>query len=359
MYQTVANKLGHGLFMMQNKKFLWVNQSFTEIFDYPQDEILKMDYMQFVYPEDQTKLQQLASQFQSGKIEHYEIEIRAVKRDGTVIDISLGIRGVQYEGTPASIGSVIDISDRKRMELELKESRNRYQNLVENAPVGIMVHQKGIIIYANSMAARLLAAKSADELIGQPIQRLIHRQYEDVVSKRIDNLQNLGVAANTMYQRLMRLDGTEIDVEACAIPIQLNGMPAIESMFWDVTEKKKEEEIIRFRAYHDTLTDLPNLHKFQLDFEEEFNRDKKFTILYININGLNEIHDFYGRQAGEMVLIKVGGRLSGAMAHKGLVYRMEDNRFSMVLEGEVEDGELQSIVEHINRIVNQPIYTSN
>lgn len=359
MFQTVANKLGHGLFMIQNEKFLWVNKSFAEISGYEQDEILSMHYTEFIYPDDLNKFLQVVSRFRAGEIEQYEIELRGVKKDGIMIDISLSIKRVLFEDKPASIGSLMDISDRKRMESELKESKNRYQNIVDNAPVGIIVHQKGIVQYANSMAFKLVGANTPDELRGQSIHRLIHKKYEEVVSERIHNIQNFGITAKPLYQRLIRLDGTEIDVEASAIPIQLNGELAIESMFWDVTERKKEEELIRFRAYFDTLTDLPNLQKFQLDFEEEFNGDQKFTILYLNINGLKEINELYGRQSGDLVLIKVGGRLSGAMANKGLVYRMDGYRFSIVLPGEVSDIELRSIIEEINRIVSQPIYMTN
>ncbi len=359
MFQTVANKLGHGLFMLQNHRFLWVNKSLADIFEYGQEEILSKNYLEFVYPEDQNKLLQLVSQLHAGEIEQYEIELRAVIKDGTVFDISLGIKRVLFEDKPTSIGSVMDISHRKRMELELEESKNRYQNFVDNAPVGIVVHQKGIIQYANSMALKLLGAKTPDELIGQSINRLIHKQYENIVSKRIHNVQNLGVTATSIYQRLVRLDGTEIDVETSAIPIQLNGELAIESMFWDITEKKKEEELIRYKAYYDTLTDLPNMQKFQVDFEEEFNNDQKFTILYINLAGLKEINDFNGRQAVDLVLIKVGGRLSGALANQGLVYRMDGYRFSIVLPGEVGEVELHAFTEEINQIVSQPIYTTN
>ncbi|MFC7686221.1 PAS domain S-box protein [Ureibacillus sp. GCM10028918] len=359
MFQTVANKLGLGLFMVQNDQFLWVNKSFGEIFHDELEEILLKSPIELVYPEDVHEINEFIPQFQAGEIEQCEVELRGVKKDGTIFNMSLSIKLIQFEDKPTIIGSVMDISQRKKMEMELKESKNRYKNLVENAPIGIIVHQKGIIQYANPIASKLLGASTPIELIGQPIKRFIHRQYEEIVSKRIHKVQNLGVAATPLYQRLVRLDGTAIDVETSAIPIQLNGAHAIESIFWDVTEKKKEEELIRYRAYFDTLTDLPNFHKFQLDFEEEFHRDQKLTILYIKLNGLKEIYDSYGKQAGDLVLIKVGGRLSGVMANRGLVYRMDGYRFSVVLSGEVKENELHAMVERINRTVSQPIYITN
>jgi diguanylate cyclase (GGDEF)-like protein len=117
--------------------------------------------------------------------------------------------------------------------------------------------------------------------------------------------------------------------------------------------------LIRYRAYFDTLTDLPNRHKFQLDFVEEINKDQTFTILYLDLEGVKEINDTYGRQAGDMVLIKVAARLSGTIGQKGLVYRMNGDEFSVVVPGHLADDELRDMAEGICRIVTQPISTSN
>jgi len=359
VYQTVASKLGHGLYMRQDQKFLWVNKSFAQIFGYTQEEILAEDYIKMIHPDDRVALLQLVSQSYAGEIEQFELEIKGIKKDGKVIDISVSNKRIVFEGKPASIGSVIDISNRKKMEMQLKESQERYRNLVENAPIGIMVHQKGIFEYANPMALNMLGAKNPTDIIGQPIDKVIHSDFKEIVSQRIKSIESFRKAVPLMDQKLFRLDGRAIDVEVSGMPIQLNNMPAIEIMFWDITERKKEAELIRYRAYYDTLTDLPNHHKFQLDFNEEMNKDQTFTILYLDLEGLKEINDLHGRQAGDLVLMKAAARLSGVIEEKGLVYRMYGDEFSVVLPGQKEEAELNDIAERINRVVNQTIYTSN
>lgn len=357
MYQTVANKLTHGLYMVQESKFIWGNESFAQIFGYTQDEINSINFMDLIYPEDTDKF--LHKDIHSNTFENYEVEGRCIKKDGSVITISVSNRRIVFEGKPTSIGSVIDISDRKMIELALKESQERYRNIVEYSPVGIMVHQNGIIEYANPFALKLLRAKAKEEVIGKHMLNFVHYDFKPLVSKRIDKVVSNGVSVPPLYQKMIQVDGSEIDVEVSGIPIQLGNIPAVEIMFWDVTEKKKEEDLIRYRAYFDTLTDLPNFHKFQLDFEEEFNKDRTFTIMYLDLEGLKEVNNIYGRQAGDMVLIKVAARLSGAMGHEGLIYRMNGDIFLIALPGIVQEKELRAFTERISKIVSQPIYTSN
>jgi diguanylate cyclase (GGDEF)-like protein len=130
-------------------------------------------------------------------------------------------------------------------------------------------------------------------------------------------------------------------------------------MFWDVSAKKKEEELIRYRAYYDTLTDLPNRHRFELDFAEEINNDQTFTILYIDLEGLKEINESYGRHSGDIVLMKVGARLSGSIGHQSLIYRISGDEFSAVFPGQLEEDALKEIAERVTKTVSTPIYTSN
>jgi PAS domain S-box-containing protein len=213
VYQTVANKLGHGLYMRQDKKFLWVNESFAKIFGYSQDEILTKNYFDLIFPEDFVYMIEMISQFNRGEIEQMSIEVRGMKKDGSLIDISVSNKRILFEGKPTSIGSVIDISDRKKMELDLKESKDRYRILVESSPIGILVHQRGIVEYVNPVAVNLLGAKTSKDLIGQSIYTFVHYDFKAIVSKRINNIENLGVSVPPIFQKFIRLDGSEIDVE--------------------------------------------------------------------------------------------------------------------------------------------------
>lgn len=359
MYKTVVNKLNNGLYMWQDDRFLWVNNSFAEIFGYEIEEFQSFNKWELIYNEDRDQLAQAIDSITNGKIEQFEIEIRGIRKDKKMIYISVSSKRIMFENKPSAVGSVFDITERKDLEKRLKESNERYRNLVENSAVGIMVQQNGVIEYVNSMAIRLLGAESSEELIGQSIYQFVHEIYKEKVSNRIQQITNLGETVPMMHQKLRRLDGRSIDVETSGMPIHFNGEPAVEVTFWDVTKKKQEEELMKYRAYHDLVTDLPNRHKFQKDFDEEFNHDRQFTMLFIDIEDVRDILEQHGVQATNMLLIKLAGRLLGAMEQKGLVYRLETDLFAVVLPGEVNDRDLFKIVAKIRSMIQQPVYLNN
>lgn len=245
------------------------------------------------------------------------------------------------------------------MEQALKESEDRYRQLVDYSPLGILVHQKGVIQYANPAALQLLGITDEKLIEGIPIYDIIHPDFRLIVSRRIKNIEDNGIYEPTLYEKFVRIDGQEIDVEVSGIPTKLNGESAVQVVFWDVTEKKKEEDLIRYRAYHDTLTDLPNRLKFHLDLMEEIEKDSLFTIMYLDLHGLKSVNDEFGHQAGDMVLIKVTARLTGVLGSVGLVYRIGGDEFAIVLPGRKNDEEISVTANSIARVIQQPIYVSN
>src|SRR5260370_36567609 len=66
-----------------------------------------------------------------------------------------------------------DVRERSRTELALRESQERYRQLVELSPNGIAVQRDGKIVYMNRAGARMLGAANAEELFGRPVADLI------------------------------------------------------------------------------------------------------------------------------------------------------------------------------------------
>lgn len=288
-----------------------------------------------------------------------DIEAKLRSKRGKTIDTVFSAIPINFMEKKAILLSYRDITDRKKMEQALRESEERYRRLVENSPLGILVHQNHIIKYANSTALQLLGTTDSKDIIGLHIRNIIHPDYRMIVTRRIKDIEKNGQYTPPLYEKLIRFDGKEIDAEVSGIPIQINGESAVQMVFWDVTEKKKEEDLIRYRAYHDTLTDLPNRLKFQLDIEEEINQDTMFTIMYLDLHGLKQVNDAYGHQAGDLTLIKVTARLTGALGSVGLIYRLGGDEFAIVLSGHKNDKEIRELATSIAEVIKQPIYIGN
>jgi len=133
-------------------------------------------------------------------------------------------------------GIVLDITDRKMRE---RESELRYQSLVEHLPIGVGVHVRGKLVFANQYACHIMAATQT-ELIGKSIIELVHPRYREKVIERMARVVT-GEALPMVEEKFIRLDGEIIDVEIGAIPFTFNGQPASQIIVRDITDRKKAE----------------------------------------------------------------------------------------------------------------------
>ncbi len=183
-FRNLFERVQHGLFIStQEGRFLDCNQAMLEMAGYPnKEEFLKINIANDLYvnPEDREAFRRLVEQ--QGFVKDLEVEFK--KKNGEKITVLLTAhvkrdeKGevVRYEGIN------IDISDRKRMERELKEANDFLMNLIDSSVDGIIVtNMKGDILLFNKGGENLLGYKS-EEVVGKMHIRNI---YQPGVAKEV------------------------------------------------------------------------------------------------------------------------------------------------------------------------------
>ena len=127
--------------------------------------------------------------------------------------------------------------------MKLKESEERYRALVELSPIAIGIHSEGKVVYVNSASIKLFGAKSEKELIGKPIMDLVLPSFRDLVHERVKRATSRRENLEAIEEKLIRLDGEELDVEVSAIPTEFAGKDAVQVVIRDISEVKKKERI--------------------------------------------------------------------------------------------------------------------
>lgn len=134
-------------------------------------------------------------------------------------------------------GIFSDISETKRLEDKSRFSDTRYRSLVEQLPLGIMVHAGGKIRFLNPEAARLIGAADTRIPVGMDIMDLVHPDHRQAIRDRIEQILS-GQPISTLEIALKRLDGREIYVESVGYPYVFEGQPAIQVVLKDLTDQK-------------------------------------------------------------------------------------------------------------------------
>lgn len=146
------------------------------------------------------------------------------------------------------VGVARDISERKRSELRLTESEERYRKLFDFSPDPILVHKNGVILFINSAGLKLFAALREEQIVGKNILEFIHPDFRSSAKERIALLQNGADKLQVARKKFVRLDGIEIDVEVSTISFSLDGEIAAQVVVHDITEKMRAEKQIHLQA---------------------------------------------------------------------------------------------------------------
>ena len=134
---------------------------------------------------------------------------------------------------------------RKQSEDALRESAERYRQLVEFGPEVVAVYCEGKIVYINQAGVILLGGKNAEEIVGRPMMDFVQTDFLANVQERIKQTQEEARVGHATYEKFVRQDGSVIDVEVTAIPITYDDKPATQVVFHNVTERKRVEDALR------------------------------------------------------------------------------------------------------------------
>jgi PAS domain S-box-containing protein len=241
----------------------------------------------FIHPDDRLSFNE-SVELSLGQLQEWSWEGRCKGNTGFIWVEAQGMPLKMKDGRIIYSGVFSDITEKKGLE-------QRYQELIDQLPLGIAIHAKGKIIFVNPSAARMIGAKDPDELIGLEIRQFLHPDSLNVAMARVKSVIN-GVPAPPIEEKYIRLDGSIMDAEVTGYPYQYNGEPAVQVIFTDITDKKKAEA--SFRKTETLLDQLfqnaplavtllnedGNVVQINRGFEETFG----FTLEELQGKGLNQ-----------------------------------------------------------------------
>jgi PAS domain S-box-containing protein len=179
-YSTLVENSLTGIYIDQDEKIVFANSRFAEIYKYPKEELLGIEAWKLVHPEDRDLTNRIRTKRLNGKKAPSEYEAKGVTKFGETIWIRRRNTRIDYEGKPAILGNIADITEQKGAE----EERRRINEELENF-VHIVSHDLKIpIISIQGFASRLL--KNYQDKLEKKGQR-----YVDQIRTSADRMEAL------------------------------------------------------------------------------------------------------------------------------------------------------------------------
>jgi len=228
----------------------------------------------------------------------------------------------------------------------------RFETLYMMNPAAILLlDQHGIIREANPSAQKLL---KVDHPVQRPLydfsvqQREVFRaQYKEYFQNSVKLMQHeLTVVNEEGEEKIVLLDSDYVFIEddlLCMVIMR------------DVTELKQAEEQVRFLAYHDTLTGLPNRYFFYERLEQVIagaKPDSKGAVILLDLDGFKQVNDTYGHHVGDAFLSHVAALLRKCITARSFAARLAGDEFVVVVEGADEEY-IEQYVQSLQTLIRQ------
>jgi PAS domain S-box-containing protein len=235
----------YSVFPDGSRDFTYISPRCEEILGVTQEVLMRgiLPLKNFIYHEDWSAFSESTEQSLKD-LQEWKWEGRLNTRGEAIWIGASGKPMRMADGVVVCHGIITDITERKQLEHRHRESDRKYRELVEHIPLGIAIHSQGKLVYANKHSIEMMGARSHEDLVGRNVLDLVHPDYRDVVRERMKLVLH-GFDVPSIEQKYIRLDGKVIDVETAAYPFTHHGMPAVQIIAKDVTDKKEALESMR------------------------------------------------------------------------------------------------------------------
>ncbi|MBI5572253.1 MAG: PAS domain S-box protein [Desulfomonile tiedjei] len=244
-YRTLVEESFDGILVHKGGAIIFANASLYRMLGYEIDELQGKDAWSICHPEDRTIAKKLALARMRGEKVPAQYEMRLIRRDGSVFDVEINARLVEFGGGRAVQVCVRDITERKRAAEALRASEEKYRLVVENASDAILVIQDGMLKFVNPKAKEILGY-TEEELMSRPLQVFLHPDDRQIAWTRYRKRLQGEPVPRDYPLRILDRDGNIRWLEVNAVLIDWGGRPATLNFASDITAKRKtEQELIK------------------------------------------------------------------------------------------------------------------
>jgi diguanylate cyclase (GGDEF)-like protein/PAS domain S-box-containing protein len=343
-------------------RYLMVNDRYCEIMGYTREELLALGVKDVVKPGDLDEALSFRRRLLAGEAESYDREKQLLRKDRSLVWVNLSSSLVRGErGEPKYYISVIqDISDRKRAELALRESEEKFLQLSSNIPQVFWISDASMreTIYISAACQQMLGVP-VDDLKARP-RRLVRAVHREDRARVYHARKSAAQGQYDEIYRVVRPDGTVRWVQDRAFPVRDGDgvVRRVAGIAEDITHRKEAEEKLVYLAHYDALTGLPNRNMFHERLVDAMaqarRRNKLVAVMFLDLDRFKVTNDTLGHSAGDELLIQVARRLADRVRIGDTVGRFGGDEFGLILADLRSIEDARSVAEKMMAAFEAP-----
>ncbi|HPU19652.1 MAG TPA: EAL domain-containing protein [Alicycliphilus sp.] len=328
---------------LDSDRLVRMNQKFCDLLGYTEQELQQLRFQDITVAEDlQDDLAQMA-RLRAGELRDFRMEKRYRRKDGGVVWAELSVSRLRLaDRTGYHLAVVQDISERKRMEQALRGSEQRLLGILNHMPVGVNLVQDERIVFRNASHVQI-CGYGADE--APDVDSLWSLTIPDAAQR--EQVRRSWQAACAAARRAAVDGGAAIAPLECVITaksgvqhiVELSGMMLEDShivTMVDLSQRRRAEQEVRYLAYNDPLTGLPNrrllLDRLQQALAISARHQWCGALLMLDLDNFKQINETLGHDMGDRLLQAVAERLRACVPDDDTLARHGGDEFVVVLK---------------------------
>ncbi len=340
-------------------RVIYVNEAFCRTYGYKRDDILGQ-FRDVLFHEPPP----IVDFIETGDIGG-QFEARHRHRSGRIFPVLQSCSLLpNRRGEPmAEVFVVWDITHRKRAEVALKESEERYALAARGANDGLWDwNLKTNHVYFSPRWKSMLGYDDGD--IGCELEdwlRLVHADDSELLRSQLQAHVEGRTSQFENEHRLQCKDGSFRWMLCRGLAVRQDGSLAhrMAGSQTDITERKTAEQRLRYEALHDALTSLPNRNLFLSRLESAVRQLKRrqayaFAVLFLDLDRFKVINDSLGHLIGDRLLNAVARRLEVCLREGDMVARLGGDEFAILLDDLSHVREAEMVAERILAELQRP-----
>ncbi|MDQ1483934.1 MAG: hypothetical protein QOF35_2010 [Actinomycetota bacterium] len=246
-------------------------------------------------------------------------------------------------------------------EIHHRASEAHFRSLIQNATdVILVIGANNQITYQTPSVTSVLGYQPSD-LAGGPLELLLHQ--DDLVRSlsTLDRMRQPRVARDTKADwRLHCADGRWINAEVvCSNLLDDPDVHGLVLTIRDVTERREMERELKHRAFHDSLTSLPNRALFADRLDHALHRGARLNtlaaVLFIDVDEFKVINDTRGHAVGDQVLRHVAKVLATCIRSGDTAARLGGDEFALLLEEAGSMADVEALASRVLQELQEPM----
>jgi PAS domain S-box-containing protein len=265
-----------GVYIIQDGVVAYVNPRMAEIFGYTADEMAMLPIQAIIYDEDWPLVNEQIQRRLSGEVTVVHYSFRGCRKNGSVVFVEVLGSRTDFEGRPAVLGTLLDVTERKQAEQELFNSRQMLRTVLDTIPQRVFWKDRNsLYLGCNKALAEDCGCPDPNDLIGKSDYDLKPQEVASLEMADDREVMETGIPKLNYEEPCINPDGTQGWLRASKAPLydQDGNVVGLLGTYEDITERKRADAALsEASSLLDTMLDNSPDYIYFKDRESRFVR---------------------------------------------------------------------------------------